>query len=188
MKRASFAAAVIFTVLATGFAAEAKKANFQTVSIDSIREFDKKEILKKVPLDTDKFVFNTYFLEPRQLLAFHKHPVIDELFYFIEGRGQFTAGNDQVMVDSGSVVYGPANVDHGIVNSGKTQMVVISVQAPKPIKIIYAENSTITCTVCGQEIIVKSNAKDGDIYICPRCGAKLKLSKTKDGKWTATQM
>jgi hypothetical protein len=65
-------------------------------------------------------------------------------------------------------------------------MVLISVQSPKPVTNIYAENATVTCVVCKQEFIVTEGAKEGDIYICPRCGAKLKLSKTKDGKWMGT--
>ena len=127
-------------------------------------------------------------MEPRQLLKFHKHPTTDEIFYFVEGRGQFTVGDNQVMVDSGSVVYGPADTYHGIVNSGDKEMIVVSIQGPKPVKMQYAENATIACPVCGQEDIIPANAKEGDIYICPRCGAKLRLSKDKNGKWTATQI
>ena len=97
-------------------------------------------------------------------------------------------GSDQIMVDSGSVVYGPANVPHGLVNSGNKELVMISVQAPKPVQITYIENSTVGCPVCGQENIVPVGAKEGDIITCPRCHAKLKLSKTKDGKWVATKL
>lgn len=164
-----------------------KKGKLQSVNVFDIKEFDRKELLKKIPLETDKFVFNTFFLEPRQVLAFHKHPASDELFYIVEGRGQFTVGGGQVMVDSGSVVYGPADVNHGVVNSGRNEMVMISVQSPRPVKLVYAENSSIICPVCSQEDIIPEGAKDGDIFICPRCQAKLRLSKTKDGRWLATQ-
>ena len=39
-----------------------------------------------------------------------------------------------------------------------------------------------------EEVAVEEEgAKEGDIITCPRCHVKLKLSKTKDGKWLATQ-
>lgn len=194
MKKLIFFVSIMFAIVSTSFAednAVAVKMNkdgIKTVNINDIREFDSKDILKKVPLETDKFVFNTYFLEPRQLLRLHMHPASDELFYIIEGRVQFSVGNNQVMVDSGSVVYGPAKIPHGIVNSGNNPIVMLSVQAPKPVQITYVENSSIICPVCEQENIIPKDAKEGDIITCPRCQAKLKLSKTKDGKWLATQL
>jgi uncharacterized cupin superfamily protein len=109
------------------------------------------------------------------------------LFYIVEGVGEFTVGNEQVIVAAGSVVYGNTDVFHGVVNSGDKDMVVISVQAPKPVTTVFAENATVICPVCGQEVILKADAKPGDKIVCPRCQAKLTLSKLPDGKWQATQ-
>lgn len=161
---------------------------FQTVNLGDIREFGKKDLIKKVPITADKLVFNTYFLAPGQVLKLHKHPASDELFYIVEGRGQFTVGNNQVMVDSGAVVYGPLDTPHGLVNSGENEIVMISVQSPKPVQMKYIENASAACAVCGQENIVPEWAKEGDIITCPKCHAKLRLSKTKDGKWMTTQL
>jgi len=193
MGKLLLSAVIMLTASAAVFARDTaavsvKKYALKTVSIKDIREFGGNELLKKVPLTTDKIIFNTYFLSPRQVLKLHKHPASDELFYIIEGRGEFTVGNDRVMVDSGSVIYGPADIPHGIVDSGDSPVVMISVQAPKPVKMTYIENSAVDCSVCGQENIVPEGAKEGDIIICPRCHAKLVLSKTKDGKWLATQL
>ena len=170
------------------FAQEQKETpKMQTVKINDIKEFSADKLLKKVPLSADKFVFNTYYFKPRQILPFHKHPASDELFYVVEGVGEFTVGNESVTVGPSSAVYGPANVFHGLVNSGDKDLVLISVQAPKPVEIVYAENATMACPVCKQEFILKEGVKEGDIYICPRCGAKLKVSKTADGKWIGIQ-
>ena len=194
MKKLVFLTVVMLSVVSFSFAQDSSKASadkkdgIKTVNLGDIREFDKKDILKKVPFAADKLVFNTYFLEPRQLLLLHKHPTTDELFFIVEGRGQFTVGDNQIMVDSGSVVYGPANISHGLVNSSNKEIVMISVQSPKPVKMIYVENSTVRCSVCGQDMIIPENAKVGDIVTCPRCHAKFKLSKAKDGKWVTTQL
>jgi quercetin dioxygenase-like cupin family protein len=159
----------------------------QTVKINEIKEFTKEKFLKKVPLDTDKIVFNSFYFKVRQILPFHKHPATDELFYVIEGEGQFTVGNEQVNVVPTSAVYGPAGVFHGIVNSGDKDMVVLSVQGPKPVETVFAENATIICPVCKQEDILPENIKEGDKFICPRCQAKLTISKSGDGKWVGKQ-
>ncbi|MBI5573346.1 MAG: cupin domain-containing protein [Elusimicrobia bacterium] len=159
----------------------------QVIKINEIKEFLAEKFLKKVPLDTDKFVFNTFYFKPRQFLPFHKHPVTDELFYIIEGAGEFTVGNENIIVGQTSSVYGPADVFHSVVNSGDKDMIIISVQAPKPVEIIYKENATVICPVCKQEFILKDGLKDGDKVVCPRCQAKLKITKSKDGKWEAKQ-
>ena len=159
----------------------------QTVKISEIKEFATEKFLKKVPLETDKIVFGTFYFKPKQFLPFHKHPATDELFYIVEGVGEFTVGNESIIVGPTSSVYGPADVFHGVVNSGDKDMVVISVQAPKPVETVFAENSTVICPVCKQEFILKDGVKDGDKYVCPRCQAKLKITKSKDGKWVAKQ-
>lgn len=190
-KAVLFLSFVLLSTFGSGvvFAQEKMDADkLQTVKVSDIKEVNADKLIKKSPLTTDKFVFNAFFLKPRQILPFHKHPASDELFYIIDGTGEFTVGNNSVMVGPTSAIYGPANVFHGIVNSGDTDMSVISVQAPKPVEYVAAENSTMTCAVCKQEIILKEGVKEGDIYICPRCGAKLKVTKGKDGKWIGVQI
>jgi len=191
MRRVVSILSIVFLFISTvcfALAEEIKESTkIQTVKVNDIREFNVDKILKKVPLATDKLVFNTFYFKPRQILPFHKHPATDELFYIVEGVGEFTVGNDSITVGPTAAVYGPTNVFHGLVNSGDKEMVVVSVQAPKPVEIIYAENATLSCPVCKQEFILKEGVKEGDIYICPRCGAKLKVSKNKDGKWIGIQ-
>ena len=160
-----------------------ESAKIQTVNVIDTKEFSGAQLVKKIPLATDKIVFNTFCFKPRQILPFHKHPTTDELFYIVEGKGEFTVGNESVLVGPASVVYGPADVFHGLINSGNSDMIVTSVQAPKPVGTIFKESATVICPVCKQEIILKDNVKEGDIVICPRCGAKFRVIKTKDGKW-----
>lgn len=185
-----FGAIMLLAVSANFVFAQEKAAagDLQTVKVGDIKEFNADKLMKKVPLNTDKLVFNSYFFKPRQVLPLHKHPAADELFYIVEGVGEFTVGSNSTIVGPGSAVYGPADTFHGLVNSGNTDLVLISIQAPKPVETVYAENASVVCSVCKQEIIVKADAKEGDIYICPRCGAKLRLSKGPDGKWIGTQI
>jgi len=159
----------------------------QKVKISDIKEFSAEKFLKKVPFDTEKIVFNTFYFKPKQNLVFHKHPATDEMFYVVEGVGEFVVGSERTVVGPTSAVYGPANVNHGLENSGDKEMIVISIQAPKPVEMVAAENSIIICPVCKQEVIVADSTKEGDKLVCPRCQAKLTLSKGADGKWSAKQ-
>ena len=68
------------------------------MKVNDIKEFNADKLMKKVPLDTEKVVFNTYFFKPRQILPLHKHPSSDELFYIVEGVGEFTVGNNGTIV------------------------------------------------------------------------------------------
>lgn len=159
----------------------------QYVKVTDIAEFAAEKFLKKVPLTTDKLAFNTFFFKPRQILPFHKHPATDELFFIVEGTGEFTVGNEQVTVGATGTVYGPAGVFHGLVNSGTGSLVMISVQGPKPIESVFADYATVVCPVCKQEFILKADAKVGDVVVCPRCQSSIKLSKAADGGWVGTQ-
>ena len=194
MKKMLLAVSMMFAVLSTAFAVDVpvvapnQEQGIKMVNLSDIKGFDPKELMKKVPLASEKIVFNGYFFEPAQVLRLHKHPAAEEFFFIVEGDGQFTVGNDQVMVHDGSIIFGPANTPHGLVNSGTRNMVMVSVQGPKPVTTEYIQNASVKCTVCGQENIIPENAKDGDIIVCPRCHAKLKLSKMKDGSWQATQI
>lgn len=160
----------------------------QYVKLEAIQEFAAEKFLKKVPLTTDKLVFNTFFFKPRQILPFHKHPATDELFYIVDGVGEFTVGNEQVTVGPTGAVYGPADTFHGMVNSGTKEMVMLSVQGPKPIESVFAENATVICPVCKQEVILKDDAKEGDVITCPRCQARVQLTKSASGAWVGNQV
>ena len=47
----------------------------------------------------------------------HVHPY-DEVFHILEGRAEFTVGNNKFVAEEGAVVIGPANVPHAYKNIG----------------------------------------------------------------------
>ena len=47
----------------------------------------------------------------------HVHPY-DEIFHILEGRAEFTVGNETIIAEAGSLVIGPANVPHAYTNLG----------------------------------------------------------------------
>ena len=87
-------------LLATISFAEEKNetTKIRTVKVSDIKEFNADKFVKKVPLDTDKIVFNTFYFKPRQFLPFHKHPATDELFYIVSGVGRIYGSDENIIV------------------------------------------------------------------------------------------
>ncbi len=46
----------------------------------------------------------------------HVHPAFDELFYVLEGRLEFTVGDEQTAAEPGTIAYVPGDVPHAFAN------------------------------------------------------------------------
>lgn len=66
---------------------------------------------------TREVTAGTCELQPGGELKLHRHPVL-EVYYFLEGEGIVMLEGNPVVVRSGSTVSIPANVPHGIRNTG----------------------------------------------------------------------
>ena len=70
----------------------------------------------------DDLIAETYYFKPDQILAFHKHPEGDQVFFILKGQGQFFLdnGEEQIIdVTEGSIVYVPAGVWHQLKPNGE---------------------------------------------------------------------
>ena len=61
-------------------------------------------------------------LEPGQEQKAHAHEDADKFYFVLEGRGRFTIGDEVCEVEGGSIVIAPANVMHGVVNTGMERL------------------------------------------------------------------
>ena len=86
------------------------------------KTFDNTVVKKVANLKTEQLGVDTYYFQPGQVLAYHKHPGSDQVFFFLEGEGKFYLeenGNEQVInVHPGMVVLAPADVLHKLENTG----------------------------------------------------------------------
>lgn len=91
----------------------------------------------------DKFYKTTLFqsehlllglncLEPGQVQPVHDHTGQDKFYYVIEGEGLFTVGSNTTRAGSGSVVWAPAGVPHGVENKGTARLTLLVGIAPSP--------------------------------------------------------
>jgi len=72
-------------------------------------------------------------LEPLQTQPVHAHAAADKFYFVLQGRGAFTVGDEEKLVESGTIVVAPAGISHGVTNSGNERLSLLVAIAP-PIK------------------------------------------------------
>lgn len=70
--------------------------------------------------------------EPGQEHAPHAHAGVDKLYQVVEGRGEFSVGDESKSVAAGGLVFAPSNVPHGVRNPGPGRLLVLVVMSPPP--------------------------------------------------------
>lgn len=71
-------------------------------------------------------------LEPGQAQPVHSHAGQDKFYFVVEGKGSFTVGDEVRTAGAGTVVWAPAEVDHGVENIGGERLVLFMGIAPAP--------------------------------------------------------
>ena len=71
-------------------------------------------------------------LEPGQEQPVHDHAGADKVYVVMEGRGQFTIGDETREAGPGEVVWAPAGLPHGVRNQGADRLVLLVGIAPPP--------------------------------------------------------
>jgi mannose-6-phosphate isomerase-like protein (cupin superfamily) len=62
----------------------------------------------------------------------HMHAGADKIYYVLEGRGTFHIGGESRELQEHTIVIAPADVEHGVVNTSGTRLVLLVYMAPKP--------------------------------------------------------
>ncbi|NKB19216.1 MAG: cupin domain-containing protein [Alphaproteobacteria bacterium] len=92
-------------------------------------EFSKEEFIRKPILQSQGIVCDFVCFEPGQAAGSHKHPVQDEIFYVVEGKGTITfEDRDDIQVKPGSVVFTPSGVVHGVETTDSDRLVLMLIK------------------------------------------------------------
>ena len=70
--------------------------------------------------------------EPGQEHALHAHPGVDKVYHVLEGEGLFLLEGREIPMEAGVMLVAPADVPHGIRNTGRGRLLVLAVLAPPP--------------------------------------------------------
>lgn len=72
----------------------------------------KRIILAKNDVDSDLCMLNEAYLEPNDSFEAHSHDSMEEIFYFIEGKGKFFIDNKEIIITPGTCIYLPSKTRH----------------------------------------------------------------------------
>lgn len=70
-------------------------------------------------------------LEPGQTQALHRHPGADKFYYVLSGTARVTVGTESQVVEAGTLVWAPADMEHGV-SEVSEQTVLLVGMAPPP--------------------------------------------------------
>lgn len=98
--------------------------------------------ISKAKNGVDTISFCTEDIIPGRKLRIHKHLYNDELIFINNGEGIFTLGEESIEVKTGTVVYVPRGVWHGLENTGKENICMIFQYTPAGFEEYFIENGT----------------------------------------------
>lgn len=122
--------------MAAPFGSEEKKL----IRLKDAEEFLPDRFNRKRLFETSDMHFNIYCIAPGQENPLHRHPISDEILYFVEGSGECVVGRETYRVERGDLVLVPKNAPHAIRNThAADNMVCILAQTPLPCEHVPVE-------------------------------------------------
>ena len=79
---------------------------------------------------TPRSQLDLYCLAPGQAQKAHSHEEQDKICFVLEGRGTFTLGEREEVLDPGDAIVAPAGSRHGVLNTGASPLLVLVVVTP----------------------------------------------------------
>ncbi len=91
----------------------------------------------------------------KKAFPFHRHHVMDELFYVIAGEGEYRWGEERLAVKAGDLVAAPAGTKaHQLINTGRDELRYLGVSSAASTEVVDYPDSG--------KIGVVAGGKDGD--------------------------
>src|SRR3970282_446249 len=85
---------------------------------------------KSTMFQSERLLLGLNCLEPGQEQHAHVHADQDKFYFVVEGVGDFVVGDERDTAGKGMVVWAPAGVSHGVVNTGAERLVLLVGIAP----------------------------------------------------------
>ncbi len=87
---------------------------------------------KSTIFQSDRLMVGLNGFEAGQEHALHAHPGMDKVYHVLSGEGLFLLEGCELPMRSGSLLVAPADVPHGIRNTGSGRLLVLAILAPPP--------------------------------------------------------
>jgi mannose-6-phosphate isomerase-like protein (cupin superfamily) len=86
----------------------------------------KRVLLKDADTRSALKMLNHTRMAPGQSFRAHAHPTMEEVFYFLEGQGEFRLGDAVIPVGAGDCVLVPATTPHACLSTGAGDLVFLA--------------------------------------------------------------
>ena len=98
--------------------------NWFTGKTSEIKKFSGEQLINVHLFDGEAFFGRLLCFSRGQVVPYHRHEHTDECFDVVEGEGTFLIDGREMRGPPGTVLYVPANVEHGLRADGTEQWVV----------------------------------------------------------------
>jgi quercetin dioxygenase-like cupin family protein len=95
-------------------------------------EFSPAGMGKSTLFATSRVLVGVNAFEPGQAHALHAHAGMDKVYHVVEGEGQFLLEGGAQAMRAGDLLVAPADVPHGVRNTGPGRLIVLAILAPGP--------------------------------------------------------
>jgi quercetin dioxygenase-like cupin family protein len=93
---------------------------------------DRDRYFKATLFRGERLLVGVNCFEPGQIQAQHAHAGQDKVYVVLEGEGEFSVGGETRRCSTGTAIWAPSGVPHGVRNTGTVRLVVLVGFAPPP--------------------------------------------------------
>jgi quercetin dioxygenase-like cupin family protein len=100
------------------------------LNVVDLKEFSQETRVRKKLIHSQMLSSEVVYYEPGQETVLHLHPKQDEVFYVVEGAGAITFEDSEIKVTTGSMVFVPAGIRHGVRTDKDSRLVLLFTKGP----------------------------------------------------------
>jgi mannose-6-phosphate isomerase-like protein (cupin superfamily) len=94
--------------------------------------YDDAKMGKTTLFQSERLLVGLNAFEPGQEHRLHAHAGLDKVYHVLAGSGLFLLDGREEPMSAGMLLVAPAEVPHGIRNTGKDRLLVLAILAPSP--------------------------------------------------------
>jgi quercetin dioxygenase-like cupin family protein len=94
--------------------------------------YDSERMGKTTLFQSDRLLVGLNAFEPGQEHRLHAHSGMDKVYHVLAGRGVFLLEGREEPMAAGTLLIAPAEVPHGIRNTGTDRLLVLAILASSP--------------------------------------------------------
>jgi quercetin dioxygenase-like cupin family protein len=94
--------------------------------------YDDTKMGKTTLFQSERLLVGLNAFEPGQEHRLHAHAGLDKVYHVLAGSGLFLLEGREQPMSAGNLLIAPAEVPHGIRNTGQDRLLVLAILAPSP--------------------------------------------------------